>query len=152
MLGFEKRWATAVLSGFAPEGGDGLAPRRGEVDFAGTMEQVVTSAGPRAGMGFRAALWAGALAPVWMWRWPCTAGALSQQDRARMLDAMLHHRSYVARELALLLKVAASMALLGTGSVRARSGYDGRLPEEPEEDLLESGERMHLPVLEEEVA
>ena len=150
MLRFEKRWAEAVLSGFAPAGNPGLAPAPGEVDYAAAMEHILRVAGPRAGLGFRAALWMAALAPAWSWRRPVTAVALSPGERARLLDELLTHRSFVPRELSLMLKVAASMAMMATPSVRARSGYDA--PMVQADDLTRSGERVRLPLAMDEVA
>lgn len=124
MTRLERRWAQALLEAFAPSGGPGLAPREGEVDFLGTFGTLARRARPRAAWGLRIAVWLAALAPLWLWGRLRTVCGLSRGARAALLEELLAHRSFPVRELTLLLKLAASMALLGTNSVRARSGYD----------------------------
>jgi hypothetical protein len=120
----ERRWARALLEAFAPTGGPGLAPRAGEVDFLATFTTLTRRARPRAAWGLRLAVWLAALAPMWLWGRLRTITGLDREARAQLLDELLRHRSFPVRELTLLLKLAAAMALLGTESVRARSGYD----------------------------
>lgn len=124
MTPFERRWAQALLEAFAPPGGPGLAPREGEVDYLGTFATLARRARPHAAWGLRIAVWLAALAPMWLWGRLRTVSGLSRGARARLLEELLAHRSFPVRELTLLLKLSASMALLGTSSVRARSGYD----------------------------
>ena len=124
MTRLERRWAQALLESFAPPGGPGLAPREGEVDYLGTMGTLARRARPRAAWALRIAIWLAALAPLWLWGRLRTVTGLSREARAALLEELLVHRSFPVREFALLLKLAAAMALLGTGSVRARSGYD----------------------------
>ena len=124
MTRLERRWAQALLESFAPVGGPGLAPLPGEVDYLGTFGALVRRARPRAAWGLRVAVWLAALAPLWLWGRLRTVTGLSRAARTALLEELLAHRSFPVRELALLLKLAAAMALLGTSSVRARSGYD----------------------------
>jgi hypothetical protein len=124
MLSFERRWARSLLSGFAPVGGPGLAPLRDEVDYEGVLVRMMREATPLAALGLRAAVWVGALAPLWLWGKLSTISKLAHERRPDLLRALLGHRVFVVRELALLLKLCAAMALLGTPSVRMRSGYD----------------------------
>lgn len=124
LFAFERRWAQALLEAFAPPGGAGLAPEVGEVDYVGGFERMHDSFTARAALGLRAALWIGALAPLWMWGRPSRVTAMPLERRTRLMREICEHRFFLVRELAFLLKTAASFALLGTPSVRARSNYD----------------------------
>lgn len=140
MFGFEERWVTQVLGAFTPSDGEGLAPRPGEVDYVAAFARMRAAAGPKASFGFRVALWHAALAPHWHWRGRASIGSLSEARRAALLSELLTHRFFVPRELTLMLKVAASMALMKSATVRARTGYDRR------DGLDESGEHALVPL------
>jgi len=153
MLAIEKRWATSILEAFAPSGPtDGLAPDPGEVDYARTIGAMARAASARAALGLRLAIFLVALAPIWLWGRLTIAPRLAIDERTELLRELLAHPSFVVRELTTLLKLAAAFALLGTSTVRARSGYD-----RVRTDLLpryapmeQSGERVRirfLPVL-----
>ena len=165
----ERRQAVAILEAYAPpraegaadageltsaaEGGDAksesgehpvaaLCPRVGEVDYVDAMQRMMRAGTPKARLGIHLALWIVALAPLWMLVSVRTMAGLPIARRSQILERCLRHRAFVVRELALLLKVGASFALLGTASVRARSGYDrAREPAPP------TRERRALPVL-----
>ena len=53
-----------------------------------------------------------------------SAARLSPEERARLLDALLAHRFYAIRELALLLKLVACMTLFRSTRLRAATGFD----------------------------
>jgi hypothetical protein len=124
MMGFERRWARHVLAAFAPIGGPGLAPLQDEVDYESALRRMMRGASPLAAAGMRLALWIAALAPIWLWGRVTTVTRLAVERRPELLRQLLGHRAFAVRELTLLLKLCAAMALLGTPSVRARSGYD----------------------------
>jgi hypothetical protein len=124
MLSFERRWAKSLLAGFAPSDGPGLAPLRDEVDYEGVLARMMREATPLAALGIRAAVWIGALAPLWLWGKLTTITKLAHERHPDLLRALLGHRVFAIRELTMLLKLCAAMALLGTPSVRMRSGYD----------------------------
>jgi hypothetical protein len=124
LLAFERRWAHAVLEAFAPPGGVGLAPRPGEVDYVGGMQRMLGSFTTRAALGLRAGLWMAALAPLWMGGRLASMARMSLDARTELVRRLLVHRLFLVRELTFLLKTAASFALLGTSSIRARSNYD----------------------------
>lgn len=134
MTRFERRWAADLLSAFAPESAldsersghksIGLSPLPGEVDYLAMFDRMRAGATRLAALGLRAALWIVALAPVWQRGVPRSLSALSVQERATKLGELLVHRSFIVRELTLLLKLCASMALFASKSVRARSAYD----------------------------
>jgi hypothetical protein len=145
MMAFEQRWARQLLSAFAPSGGPGLAPHHDEVDYLGVVARMRREATPLAAFGLRIAIWIAALAPLWLWGKLTTISKLASERRTDLLRELLAHRAFVVRELATLLKLTAAMALLGTPSVRARSGYDhGAAVAEAE---TESGLRVRLPVV-----
>jgi hypothetical protein len=77
-----------------------------------------------AALGLRLAIWIAALAPLWLWGKLTTISKLATERRTELLRQLLTHRAFAVRELVTLLKLSAAMALLGTPSVRARSGYD----------------------------
>jgi hypothetical protein len=124
MLNFERRWARHVLAAFAPSAGPGLTPGLEEVDYQAVFGRMLRGASPWAAVGLRLALWIAALAPIWLWGRLTTVTKLASERRSELLRQLLHHRAFAVRELTLLLKLCAAMALLGTPSVRARSGYD----------------------------
>ncbi len=142
-MGFERRWARALLAAFAPPEGSGLAPIADEVDYVGVLGRMMREATPMAALGLRMALWMAALAPCWLWGRLCTVTKLAVERRSELLGQLLVHRWFAVRELSLLLKLGAAMALLGTPSVRARSGYD----HVQATDESESGMRVRLPLL-----
>lgn len=137
MTRWEHAWATDVLAAFAPAPADGkslasvrpdrataLAPREGEVDYLRVFRRMIAGSTPLAGIGLRFALWMVALAPMWLWGRFATFSELARTERTELLSRLLSHTSGVVRELSLLLKFTAAVALLGTPSVRERSGYD----------------------------
>jgi hypothetical protein len=124
MMAFERRWARHVLAAFAPVGGPGLAPVPDEVDYESALRRMMRGASPLAAAGLRLALWIAALAPIWLWGKVTTVTRLATERRPELLRQLLGHRAFVVRELTMLLKLCAAMALLGTPSVRARSSYD----------------------------
>lgn len=149
MLAMEQRWAVAVLEGFAPVGGPGLAPQEGEVDYLTTIRKMMRASTGIAAFGLRLGLWLATFAPVFVLGKLKTMGSLSRERRAELLEKLLSHRLYLIRELTLLLKLSACMAIFARPALRERSGYDRRhgLDYETVED---SGERpkMRLAVVE----
>lgn len=133
MTRWEHIWAVEVLAAFAPASEprtsqpplrSQLAPRDGEVDYLRAFRRMHAGATPLAALGLRFALWLVALAPIWALGRFVTFGSLGRAERTELLSRLLRHGSIVVRELVLLLKLTAAFALLGTPSVRERSGYD----------------------------
>lgn len=143
MMGFERRWVRQVLSAFARVGGPGLAPLPDEVDYESVFARMRRNATPIAALGLRLSIWVAALAPLWLWGKLATVSRLAVGRRTELLRQLLNHRLFVVRELTLLLKLGAAMALLGTPAVRARSGYDDVQPAA----AVESGVRVRLAVV-----
>ena len=124
MTGFERRWARALLEAFAPRHGPGLSPRGDEVAYLPTLQRMMGHVQPRAALGLRLAIWVAALAPMWLWGQLGTVTSLARERRTRLLSELLKHRSFAVRELVLLLKFAACLALFSSDTLRARSSYD----------------------------
>jgi len=143
MLAFEKRWADSVLGGFAPVGGPGLAPRAGEVDYGAALERMAAASTRLAALGVHLSLWLVFFAPLWLEKRLRTLRGMPPKERAALLDRLLGHRLHIVRELTLVLKLAACMALFRTPSMRARSNYDRPASWEPE-DVERSGERARV--------
>lgn len=153
MLAFERTWAVSILEGFAPTDGPGLAPVAGEADYLGSIQKMMRASTAKAAFGLRIGLWIAALAPVWLMGKLSTIRDLSPSGRADLLRRLLAHRSFIVRELTLLLKLGACMAIFAHPGLRARSNYDRH--EELEFDTVgESGERpkVKLAVISTEVA
>ena len=133
MLAFEERWAVAVLAEFAPAGGTGFSPKEGEVDYLETLRSMMRASTRTAALGFRIALWITALAPLWLFGKLSTFRGVAREKRTEILQRLLNHRSYIVRELVLVLKMSACFALFRVGALRERSQYEKR--------------RHHLPLL-----
>jgi hypothetical protein len=150
----EERWAASLIEAFAPSRperaattgagrptppddvasrADGapsaapvpLVPRPGEVDWAAAYRTLLARATPLARLGLRLALLVAVVGPALCWRRFVLAPSLPLRDRTRLLGELLASRSYLVRELVLLLKVCAAFALFRTPGPRARSRYDG---------------------------
>ncbi len=127
LLKIERRFVQAVLEGYAPSTStEGLVPLEGEVDYVTAFETIADASTDRARIGVRAGLWIIALAPLWLGVAFATMAGLPVQKRAAIIDRMLASNAFLVRELALLIKISAAFALMGTASVRARSNYDRR--------------------------
>jgi hypothetical protein len=124
MFAFERRWAHATLEGFAPPTGPGLAPRDVTIDWMAAWDIMNDGGTAKARIGTRLAVWIMVFAPLWMLIAPRTLPSLSIEERSRVIDRLLTSKIWLVKELALLVKLIASMALLGDPTLRARSGYD----------------------------
>jgi hypothetical protein len=140
MTRFEQNWTADVLTAFTVDGGQGLTPRQGEVDYLGTFGRMRRGSTALAALGLRLAIWMVALAPLWALGKLATFSTLARRERCELLGRLLVHHNFAVRELTMLLKLTAAIALLGTASVRARSGYDKALARPG----IDSGDRLHL--------
>ena len=127
MTRFERRWAVTALEAFAPPGDDGLVPEPGEVDWGGTLDEMLAIGTRLSAFGVRLAVWIATFAPWWILRRPRTLRGVDVSARAEVLSRLLVSRVYLVRELMLVLKIVASTAFLGVATARTRSHYD-RLP------------------------
>jgi hypothetical protein len=132
-----------VLTAFTHDAEPGLCPRSGEVDYLNAFRRMRRGSSMLAGLGLRLAVWMVALAPLWLLGRVATISTMARRERTELLSRLLMHNSLVVRELTMLLKLTAAMALLGTLSVRARSGYDNVRAVVQ----VESGVRVRLPLV-----
>ncbi len=124
MFAFERHWALCTLEGFAPDGPKGLAPRGERIEWMAAWDLMNGAGTSKGRLGTRLALWFIAFAPIWMFYSFHTIAGLPKERRAVVLDRMLTSKIWLFRELTLLVKLVASMALLGNAKMRAASGYD----------------------------
>ncbi len=126
---FERRWLAATMSGFTGPEGE-LALREGEVDYLSTADVMNEGSSRKARLGLHLAVWLAALAPVWMLGRAQTIDEVSPATRTELLARMVSHRLFFVRGLTTLLKLAASLAMMRSPGVRARTRYD-RAPAQP---------------------
>lgn len=132
MTGIERRWTGLVLSSFVGSG-EGFAVREGEVDYVAGARRFMEAASDKACLGLRVAIVMVMTAPLWMWGRLSSLSGLTREERSELLDQMLRHRVFFVRELCLLLKLVACMAIFRSAEARARTGYD--LPEKSKRAL-----------------
>jgi hypothetical protein len=144
MTHLEQTWTADVLTAFSHNAEPALTPLPGEVDYVSAFKRMRRGSTALARLGLRAAIWMVALAPLWFLGRVATFSRLGRNERTELLRRLLIHPSFIVRELTLLLKLTAAMALLGTVSVRARSGYDAAPNNRPQQ---ESSVRVHLPLM-----
>lgn len=123
MYAFEKRWVTALLEAWAPPGDGRFAPT-GEVAYAPTFARMRANATALAGFGMRLALWIFAFAPIWRKGRLCLVTGLSLNDRTALFHDLMNSRVFFLREMSVLFKLVASLAMFTDPNFRARSGYD----------------------------
>ncbi len=123
MLAFERRAAEIVLGSFATTS-SGLALAPGEVDYLAGLGRFMEAGSEKAKLGIRFAVLLAYTAPLWMGRSLRSLAGLGLEQRGRVLDAMSRHRVFFVRELCLLLKLVACMAIFRSAEVRARTNYD----------------------------
>ena len=168
LLFFERRQAQAILEAYAPpraaepelpastgssevaESGERavriLSPRPGEVDYLRSVLRMMEASTGMARLGIHLGLFIAMWSPLWLCgRWRTMAG-IPIDERSEIIGRLLRHEVFFVRELMLLLKIGASMALLGTASVRARSNYDRKREPTPAAESDRTGLRK-LPVL-----
>jgi len=131
MAFIEERWGPVVLSSFmAGPGGFSVAP--GEVDWLAGTRRFMGAASDKANLGLRVALAFAMWAPLWMsFRFASLAG-VPPEDRARFMERLLAHPIFFVRELTLLLKLVACLAIFRSSAARARTDYDRPDRAEPE--------------------
>ena len=118
------RWSAIILGGFTVEGGEGLAPDPGQIDWRRAALDFLERANLRGRLGVHIGMLIAMAAPLWLWGRFQTAASLVPVERARLLAELLSHRIFFVRELTLLLKLVACMAFFRDPAIRARSAYD----------------------------
>ncbi|MBK6810255.1 MAG: hypothetical protein IPL19_10530 [Sandaracinaceae bacterium] len=126
MRAIERQWANAVLSGFLvgelPRE-QGAAPPLGDVDYSSGIASLIEHGNPIASAGVRVALATIVTAPLWHWGQRRTMVDMSPEERCAILAELVDHPLFAVRELAILMKIQASMALFKSPAMRAWSGY-----------------------------
>jgi hypothetical protein len=123
---FERSLSITVLSSFAPLASpNGLSIHEGEVDWVSGIEKFLTSATQKAQLGVRVSLLFFFAAPLFVLGKFRTLASSSIEERAEVMSRLLTHRVLIVRELALLIKLCACMAMFRVSSLRERTGFDG---------------------------
>ncbi|HEY8430351.1 MAG TPA: hypothetical protein VIL20_18350 [Sandaracinaceae bacterium] len=123
MTGIEREWTGLVLSSFAGSSA-GLTVDEGEVDYVASALRFTSAASRKACLGLRVAIVMVMTAPLWMWGRLTSLRGLTREERSDLLDQMLRHRVFFVRELCLLLKLVACMAIFRSPAMREKSGFD----------------------------
>jgi hypothetical protein len=126
MTAIERRWTSLVLSSFT--GSDEGFRADSDTDWFYSAKTFSANGSEKAALGLRVAVLLAYTAPMWMWGRMKTLAALDRAERSRCLHEMLAHRVFFVRELCLLLKLIACMAIFRSNEARARSGYDRKEP------------------------
>jgi hypothetical protein len=128
MTGVEQRWTGLVLSSFSGSTAGFTVVEgplsEGKVDYVAAATCFAGAASEKARLGFRVAVLLAWTAPLWLGRRFAVMGSLGAEERSAVLDAMSRHRFFVVRELCLLLKLIACMAIFRSPAARVRSGFD----------------------------
>ncbi|HEX4351975.1 MAG TPA: hypothetical protein VHZ95_03655 [Polyangiales bacterium] len=134
MTRFEQLWTSDVLTAFTQEEVQGLIPLPGEVDYLKAFRKMRNGSTALCALGLRIAIWMVAFAPLWLLGRFVTFSELARAERTQLLSRLLAHKNFAVRELTLLLKLTAAMAIFGTASIRARSGHDAASPARADHD------------------
>lgn len=123
MAWIEEHWAPIVLSSFASSS-RGFVVAEGDVDWLSGTRRFMSAASDKANLGLRVALAIAMSAPLWLLFRFRTLRSLSPEERSVVMERLLAHRIFFVRELTLLLKLVACMAIFRSPDARARTTYD----------------------------
>lgn len=123
LTSLETFWARNVLSSFTGASA-GFTVGEGEVDFVDGLRRFMATASDKACLGIRVAFLIVVTSPVWAMGRFARFSRLGPVERAALMDRLLSHRFFFVRELCLLLKLIACMAIFRSEATRARTGYD----------------------------
>jgi hypothetical protein len=142
----ETFWAGLVLPSFAgasfAQGEAGFTIAPSEVDYVDGLRRFMAKASDKACLGIRFAFLLAVTTPFWLGGRMKGFASLTPTERSELLDQMSRHRIFFVRELCLLLKLIACMAIFRTPGTRERTDYDG-----PQAVRRAAGMRRSLPVL-----
>ena len=127
MTRLELFWASLVLPSFAGTE-HGFRVQERDVDYLDGLARFMRAAGTKARLGVRLAFLLAVTAPLWLGGRLRGFASLSRVERSELLNRMSSHSIFLVRELSLLLKLIACMAMFRSGDARERSGYDGQAP------------------------
>lgn len=121
----ERALAPVVLSSFAPLAlPSGFSVGVGEVDWTSGLDRFLAQASDKARLGIAVAMVAFFFAPLFTLGRFCTLAKATLEERAVAMERLLDHRILLVREMALLVKLVACMAMFRVSSLRERTGYD----------------------------
>jgi hypothetical protein len=123
LTSLETFWARNVLSSFTGAS-TGFTVEAGEVDYVEGLRRFMATASDKACLGIRVAFLLVVTSPLWAMGRFARFSRLSATDRAALMDRLLSHRFFFVRELCLLLKLIACMAIFRVEGTRARTSYD----------------------------
>jgi hypothetical protein len=127
MAPFEIDWARAIARALVPpEELHGVLAGAFDGIDAGARYADECAASPwHAALLLRASLWLTWLAPIWLWGKLSTFGGLDGDERAQLLERLLHDGRYLVRTAAMFLKLMICQVLLCDQATQARLGaYD----------------------------
>lgn len=114
----ERRWAHLALTTIFPSGAHPRVRGADVIDGGASLEEVCQRVPARVALGLRAAVWLFALAPLFVLLRPHLLQGLDIPVRERVVAALLAHRVYVIRQLALLLKAFGALMFFAAAGVR----------------------------------
>jgi len=125
----EKRWARVALETMFPSqenvrGADAM-------DSGEALEGICQTVPARVALGLRAAVWLVALAPLLVAFRLRTLASTASGEREKLVLAMLSHRAYFVRQLALLLKAFGALMFVAAPGVRESIVAPASLPRAP---------------------
>lgn len=121
----ERSLAPVVLGSFAPLAlPSGFSVDEGEVDWAGGLDRFLSQASDKARLGIAVSMVAFFFAPLLVLGRFRTLARATIEERALAMEKLLAHPIFLVREMALLVKLVACMAMFRVASLRARTGYD----------------------------
>lgn len=121
---FERRWLDALLAAMIPP--SAARPGLGDLDLAPFHAELGAAAPPLLRLGVRTATWVLTFAPPLLVGRLTLFGGLSPADRDRLLVRAYGSRSFLLRQLALTVKLAASFGYFR--DPRARALFPGGAP------------------------
>jgi hypothetical protein len=107
---------------------NGFSVGVGEVDWNGGLDRFLGNASDKARLGIAVSMIAFFFAPLFTLGRFCTLARVTVEERAEAMTRLLDHRVLLVREMALLVKLVACMAMFRVASLRDRTGYDGPGP------------------------
>jgi hypothetical protein len=121
----ERSLAPVVLSSFAPLAlPSGFSIGAGEVDWVGGLDRFLHTASDKARLGIAVSLIAFFFSPLFVLGRFRTLARATMEERAAAMERLLDHRFFLVREMALLVKLVACMAMFRVASLRERTNYD----------------------------
>jgi hypothetical protein len=117
---FESRWAEAAMGAIFPgSSAMGLSDIRA-MNVAGFLRDLMQHLPWKAALGVRMAVWLVALAPLFVLPRFATIARLGQDDRERVIAALVASKSYAIRSLVLILKTLGALLYAADEGVRRR--------------------------------